>query len=539
MRGLLVAVAVLLVLPAFPASAVVPIGDLPMRFLGDLSLAVLPSRGTQDDPYLIEGKRFFIPEATSRVPQFPTGVDLLSGIVIEDTSAFIIIRHNQFAATGNAAPVIQGTASAIRLLNASHVTIEENQLSGIGSGWVFPSVEVRNSRDVTIRDNIAHIRGPFIVEHSTIDINRNRILALQGFALDDFALNVGGSAGAIADNTFASIVIGMNAESPGQLRVQGNRISGYASFAQQVGAPTLTVNENQIKGEVSLGGALIFAGNTIDECFQCLTVSYPAPRATVSNNLVEGLPILLIDEASNIVATSPGPIGWLGVYNSTGVTLSNIQLPSTNRRLIWWNVENLTIRDSLLASEVVGAIVGELMLVRTHFGRAEFGPHGPITSIRATDIVSDHGLFIVGSFDFSIPAPPIVIERAEVGTTTVAGGSFAYPALAVGNIGCAQVTISDVNILGEKSSISIGQFCQDASKTRLRNVAMPADAEFWADGGHIDARNNWWGSADGPRLEGTNAGGARLRGFAADKILFDPWLTSPRRERRRGGSLTS
>lgn len=481
-----------------PVTVAYPRDHPPVIIEGDAGWAAhpeFPGHGTASDPYVIEGWLFEVPAA----PLLGVAPDLRfagvgignAAIQLYGTNASVVIRHNLFAAAGASVWFAQATHS-ISLYPANHVRIEANEFNMSGAS---ATTILARGNDIVITgntfspDTFLDLRGALTVENN---VGGGAFLALR-------------SGSRVNANTFESVSV--QADLPDATASISNNDITFLQGDWRTG--DLLLSANRLGGNGSWCYASINTSHTrlFANHFSCspsLTTDSAIPLE--NGNTYAGYPLVQVANLRDaIVDLAKRPLGWFQAGWSTNLTLRgvNVVLPSHWERSN--DLDGVTFEDSTLSTG--------------WFYRSANLTFRNVTADRlwveaSGDIVVDKGHASSLSLRNEwYGATHILVRDSVLGTAEIKGDLVTVERV-VFNGTPAHTWDQSLVVVAKDASVSGCSFVPGA-------IGLSAY-------GSVDARQNWWGAASGPRASGNpNGTGAAIEWDATrSQVLYDPWLTS-------------
>lgn len=493
----------------------------PFHFRSDADFVLLgiPGSGTADDPYRIEGYVFATPMQTA----FGVGgLEWTSAAVsFEGTTAHVVVRHNAFIfgvspPQAQDTPSLVWTPSIVWIDGATNVAIEHNTFDRLGGGIAV--VFARDS-DVRISDNqfidnsgrIMELRG------SRADVVGNVVESSSAWSALRFEAMPGSS---VLGND-VSLGGGVNAAEiyGGPVRIAGNHFANGDVWGDGLSAALAegsVVEGNDITAgdwcAIAQGSGSIWRDNVLGECGRGLYTPDVDPARIETSNLLDGRAMLQLRGVQGETIDGSG-YGWLDARGVSDVTLANFDVSGWT-----WIVDatGVTITDSTFGDRLRIAAT-DLTMSRV--------------ATREQAIVEVRG---TSSFDhLDASGTWFILDVHDGGTALVTDSLFhdtTQDGLRLATEGCG-------SILVERSTFTNNAFAGVGAYPEACSVFAVHDSSFLGNryagawiksAGVLDARGNWWGSAEGPNPEGHSA---QFRDGALQEsggtILVEPWLAAP------------
>ncbi|MHB8584349.1 MAG: right-handed parallel beta-helix repeat-containing protein [Thermoplasmatota archaeon] len=411
-------------------------------------------------------------------------------------------------------------------------SIIANTMTNHASGRAFVGVDVIGGAAVTINGNtitndapVSNFTGILVLDGLGDSVDQNHItdmsaqyvsqgILLEGVTFSDVSSNVVSTTRPLG--SYGSI--GLDAIGGTQVTFSSNSITRFYDGILLTSEVSDSLASNQINGcEFGFG----WFGSR-DNDFS---------DAVARSNSVNGNPILVFRGADNTIidGTTLGPVGYLGVVDSTNVTVQNVAISGNVQGLLLADVDqgkaqNLTLTRNWVGLDLsdsvdthVNDLRGNVWMHSSAYStvsNASLVPSGNAIIPQYLDGVSALDLGSFGAFLFG--SEGITFDHV---TVTGAGAGIIGAIDAGGNGG--SMTVSNSVILSNHYGIWIASTAGDV--VSKNSIYQNSNANMEIEGPlrpapATDARHNWWGSTSGPTGIVLVQGGT---------VVDSPYLPSP------------
>lgn len=539
----------------------------PIRITSDAEFTalngVVGGRGTADDPFVIAGwdiepgpahVTLGGPQYYPVVGEVPVSASVINaGIVLLNTSAHVVMRDNEFH-NGNGAAILVHASGNVRIEdNAVHdlaaryytfifrqatkIAIRRNTIEGSSSGIVG------NGTDVTVDGNtVSDCESTGIgLDGSNLTVVDNTVRRCWAGLYLSFSTDVRVDDNVFTDNAVGISTWGCNQGSPDALQnltASRNTVSGGGTAAELSCLQGFHIEDNRfsdavqgvtiVANEVAEGRPSAVRGNRIDRMgWTPLAVSgFPKPYLVEwEENVANGLPTFVFSEPRDATFDGNGAeVGLLMVVDGHNASFTNwrVQGPAWSRP---WIAPVVIARGNtrLVGNTITGAIV------ESYRSQGQVLESNALTGAGFLVLEPEADLVLKGNHVLG-PEAVRVKWAGGPGTIGLEHNFFSSPNGCTVCVEFARnLTATENTILNAGSDAPI-DLRYDASMRFNHNTIIGASGTgsiARSEGQDVvDARWNWWGSAEGPQpANGTT-----------HSIEYSPWLLEPPADYLAGAS---
>ncbi len=283
-------------------------------------------------------------------------------------------------------------------------------------------------------------------------------------------------------------------------KVEGYTINGSVTVQQGVTLRVSSSDLNLNQGSIYVYGTLEITGATVSSNNTFQGVFVIGGSLLISDTTYTGCPRIQVWNKGSFVASR----STFSACESSGSIITG------------WNNSNISISDSVFKENKASTIVDAYDRASVVIDGSEFKNN---QTGRILQIYGVGSLAQVQNSQFTDSSNTNGIEIFNNATSFIEKSTFSNIKSGIQAFGGAEVVVSENNFLNNNMGVEM----YNASTTISGNsFEQHSEYAVFASGGSIDARNNWWADATGPKNLTVNltGKGEQLDGFAN----VYPWL---------------